>query len=136
MPSGRTLLGGWGGTLRSLLARRHPAAVTLVERGTPRLVPGPDGAPRCVACALCAGACPADCIRVEAGPRTDEDDARHRDLVATRFDLDLGRCLLCGLCEAACPADAIRLDGRSAPAMAGTAEGLRLGLEELLEERA
>jgi NADH-quinone oxidoreductase subunit I len=67
------------------------------------------GREKCVACFLCAAACPSDCIYIEA-----EDDPRpypERIGVDERFarvyNIDYGRCIFCGFCVEACPKDAI-----------------------------
>ena len=104
-------------------------------RGTPRLSRRSDGRSRCVACALCAAACPSDCIRIEASapPWVEEAD---RPATSERwpavFELDLGRCLLCGLCESACPEEAISLDQQAPVPVAGERASLRLGRDALL----
>src|SRR6476660_8768422 len=63
----------------------------------------PDGAERCVACYLCAVACPVDCIALEA-----TQDPTGRRYPET-FRINLARCILCGYCEEACPTLAIQL---------------------------
>jgi NADH-quinone oxidoreductase subunit I len=63
----------------------------------------PDGEERCVACFLCAAACPVSCISMEGAER---EDGRRR---ASWFRINFARCIYCGLCEEACPTLAIQL---------------------------
>ncbi len=82
-------------------------------RGMHRLVPRQDGKPRCVACYMCATACPAQCIYIEAG----EVEGDPIEKFPARFVIDELRCVVCGFCVEACPKDAIRMDtGEHAPA--------------------
>ena len=75
-------------------------------RSKHRLLKRADGTPRCVACGMCAAACPARCIRVEAGESPDGFVEKR----AISFEIDHLVCVFCGLCVEACPADAIRMD--------------------------
>jgi NADH-quinone oxidoreductase subunit I len=77
----------------------------LFERTRARIVltRDPDGEERCVACFLCAAACPVSCISMDGAER---EDGRRR---ATWFRINFARCIYCGLCEEACPTLAIQL---------------------------
>ncbi|MGE0080790.1 MAG: NADH-quinone oxidoreductase subunit NuoI [Thiohalomonadaceae bacterium] len=72
-------------------------------RGRIILSRDPDGAERCVACYLCAVACPVDCIALQAA-----QDHQGRRYPAF-FRINFSRCIFCGFCEEACPTCAIQL---------------------------
>ncbi len=72
-------------------------------RGRIVLTRDPDGAERCVACYLCAAACPVDCISLQA--TEDETGRRYPEF----FRINFSRCIFCGFCEEACPTYAIQL---------------------------
>ena len=65
---------------------------------------------RCVGCYLCAGACPADAIYIEADENSEENRVSPGERYAKVFDVNLLRCIFCGYCEAACPTGAITLE--------------------------
>lgn len=72
-------------------------------RGIHVLTVREDGSPKCVACYMCATACPAECIYIEAGERPEKSIEKY----PTRFEIDLLRCVYCGFCVDACPEEAI-----------------------------
>ena len=66
-------------------------------RGRIILSRDPDGEERCVACNLCAVACPVDCIALQKGEM--EDGRWYPEF----FRINFSRCIMCGFCEEACP---------------------------------
>ena len=72
-------------------------------RGRIILSRDPDGEERCVACNLCAVACPVDCINVV---KTEDETGRW---YPETFRINFSRCIYCGFCEEACPTYAIQL---------------------------
>jgi len=72
-------------------------------RGRIVLTRDPDGGERCVACYLCAAACPVDCIALQAAE--DASGRRYPEF----FRINFSRCIFCGFCEEACPTCAIQL---------------------------
>ena len=75
-------------------------------RGRHRLTLKPNGDIRCTSCFLCATACPARCIYIEAA----EHDDPTVEKFPKRYEIDTLLCIYCGYCVEACPVDAIRMD--------------------------
>jgi NADH-quinone oxidoreductase subunit I len=76
-------------------------------RGVHRLNKDDNGRIKCVACMLCATACPAHCIDIVGATAPDTWDDREK--YPESFVIDELRCIYCGMCEEACPVDAIEL---------------------------
>lgn len=68
-----------------------------------------NGLEKCIGCALCAAACPADAIFVEAAENTDEKRYSPGERYASTYEINMLRCIYCGYCEDACPTEAIVL---------------------------
>jgi formate hydrogenlyase subunit 6/NADH:ubiquinone oxidoreductase subunit I len=56
----------------------------------------------CTGCLACERACPIDCIIIDA-----EKDPKTREMILTRFDIDMAKCMYCGLCSEPCPTGSI-----------------------------
>lgn len=67
------------------------------------------GLEKCIGCSLCAGACPARCIYVEAAENTDQERYSPGERYAARYEINMIRCIFCGYCQDACPTGAIVL---------------------------
>ncbi len=76
-------------------------------RGAHVLQRDENGLEKCVACFLCAAACPANCIYIEAADNTEEQRISSSERYAKVYNIDYNRCIFCGYCVEACPTDAI-----------------------------
>ncbi len=108
------LLGGLTTTSRHLISPKVTVSYPeqepeignpLIYRGVHRLNRDDKGRVKCVACFLCATACPAHCIDI-IGVESPWPD---REKYPESFTIDELRCIYCGMCEEACPVDAIEL---------------------------
>ena len=110
------MLNGLWTTLRSIISKpitvQYPEqkrAVRTRFRGRHSLKRYENGLEKCIGCALCAAACPADAIFVEASANTDEQRFSPGERYASTYEINMLRCIFCGFCEDACPTEAIVL---------------------------
>jgi NADH-quinone oxidoreductase subunit I len=108
----------WGHVLRTITGNRDIEAGVAIQypnarrayppryRGRHRLTLYPNGDVKCTSCFLCATACPARCIYIEAC----EHDDPQVEKFPKRYEIDTLLCIYCGYCVEACPVDAIRMD--------------------------
>jgi NADH-quinone oxidoreductase subunit I len=76
-------------------------------RGAHVLQRDENGLEKCVACFLCAAACPSNCIYIEAAENTEQHRVSGAERYAKVYNIDYNRCIFCGYCVEACPTDAI-----------------------------
>jgi NADH-quinone oxidoreductase subunit I len=130
---------GLGITLRHLFKKKatynfpeQTRPFSPVFRGLHILNRDEEGRERCTACGLCAVACPAEAITMEAAERKPGEEHLYREeKYAARYEINMLRCIFCGFCEEACPKDAIYLTETFAPANYQR-KGFIYGKEDLL----
>ena len=96
----------FGRAFKAPITQNYPEVMPFVPprfRGRIVLTRDPDGEERCVACNLCAVACPVGCISLQA--TENEEGRRYPEF----FQINFSRCIFCGMCEEACPTYAIQL---------------------------
>ena len=59
-------------------------------------------ASKCIACDLCAKACPVDCIYIDY-------TGRGKNAQLTRYAIDYSKCMFCALCTEPCPTECIHM---------------------------
>ena len=96
--------------LQPTITEDYPDAPPCFEeryRGAHVLQRDAAGLEKCVACFLCAAACPSDCIYIEAAENTGKVRISGGERYAKVYNIDYNRCIFCGYCVEACPTDAI-----------------------------
>lgn len=104
----RSLLTGMGLTLREFfkptITVQYPHQTLPMPkryRGHIELTRDPaTGKANCIACNMCAKACPSDCILVE-GVKLEGEKKKS----VSQYELDFTKCSLCGACIEACPVE-------------------------------
>ena len=100
----------FGEMFNSTITDAYPDAPPILQeryRGKHVLQRDENGLEKCVACYLCAAACPANCIYIEAAENTDASRISAGERYASVYNIDYSRCIFCGYCVEACPTDAI-----------------------------
>ncbi len=118
------IVSGMGVTLKHFFKKKNTIQypeqmryIPEVYRGLHSLKRDENGAERCTACGLCALACPAEAITMEAAERKPGEEHLYREeKYASKYEINMLRCIFCGFCEDACPKGAIFLEPVLVPA--------------------
>jgi NADH-quinone oxidoreductase subunit I len=100
----------WKNMVGPTVTENYPAEPVHFEdryRGIHILRRDENGLEKCVACFLCAAACPSNCIYIEAAENTGDHRISAAERYASVYNIDYNRCIFCGYCVEACPCDAI-----------------------------
>ena len=96
-------------------------------RGVPTLPVDPKtGITPCIACGMCARACPEDIITVVV----DKSDPKNRK--PAEFTIDISRCMWCGLCMEACPKKCLK-PGRDFELACYSKDDMVFNLDDLMK---
>lgn len=68
-----------------------------------------DGLEKCIGCELCAWACPADAIYVEAASNAPGAQYSPGERYGRVYQINYLRCIFCGMCIEACPTRALTM---------------------------
>ncbi|MDC4233551.1 NADH-quinone oxidoreductase subunit NuoI [Actinomyces sp. B33] len=109
-------IAGFGVTLSSFFRPtvteqypREPARVQPRFHGRHQLNRYADGLEKCIGCELCAWACPADAILVEAASNTPDAQYSPGERFGNVYQINYLRCIFCGMCIEACPTRALTM---------------------------
>ena len=81
---------------------------------------------KCIACDLCAAACPVDCIYIES-------IGKGKNAQMTRYEIDYNRCIFCAFCVEPCPTSCIHM-GQSFDLNKYTSEGCSVDFVKLWDD--
>ena len=91
-----------------------------------------DGLEKCIGCELCAWACPADAIYVEAASNEPGAQYSPGERYGRVYQINYLRCILCGFCIEACPTRALTMVNEIRDLVGPTREGMIFEKQDLL----